>query len=98
MPNGNKTDSKRRQDLKAAYLCLGFAVVLSVLSLALGTVLDYREHGKLFNILAVLMLGLGFASLFICIRGIIGSRFREPRLVIMGILSALYICWLIFMT
>ena len=80
MTDEKKSDSKIRQDLKASYLCLGFAVALSILSMALGTVLDYRDHANLFNALAVLMLGLGFASLFICIRGILASRFNEPKL------------------
>jgi len=80
---------------KWALGCFGISIILAVISISLGSWLQYTSYLPLFNALAVGILLLVLASTCISVVGLVRERIRRYRFVILMAVNALFIVWVI---
>ena len=80
---------------KLALLFFGMAVLLAIISLVLGTGLQYTSYKSLFNALAMAITGCVVLSVSFSITGIFREKIRRYRYYLLLAGNLLFFIWVI---
>jgi hypothetical protein len=84
-----------RHWFKLALLFSGMAVLLALISIVLGTGLQYLSYQTLFNALAMAILGCVLVSVSLSITGIFREKIRRYRYYLLIAGNLLFFIWVI---
>ena len=80
---------------RIALVFFGVAVLLAIISMVLGTGLQYTSYQSLFNALAMAITGCAVLSVSFSITGIFREKFRRYRYYLLIVGNLLFFIWVI---
>lgn len=80
---------------KLALLFFGISVLLAIISLVLGTGLQYTSYKSLFNALAMTIIGCVLISVSFSVAGIFRERIRRYRYYLLIAGNLLFFVWVL---
>ena len=80
---------------KLALLFFVMAAMLAIISLVLGTGLQYISYKTLFNALAMALTGCVLVSLSLCVTGICREKFKRYRYYLLIAGNLLFFVWVL---
>jgi hypothetical protein len=80
---------------KLALVFFGLMVLLALISIVLGTGLQYLSYQRLFNALAIAIIACVLVSVSLCITGICRERIRRYRYYLLIAGNLLFFIWVL---
>ena len=92
---GNPVINIMRPWFKLALIFFGMAFLLALISIVLGTGLQYLSYQSLFNTLAIAITGCVLSSASLCFVGIFREKIRRYRYYLLIAGNLLFFIWVI---